>query len=180
MEFFRTHIIKAPGILTLILGFVLHFIQPAEKSDHNHAFTSWLDGHLKADNENDIRVLLKNLEAEDENLESLIREASEVVANHAEDFELPFSSSDKDEVYNLLITEWKSYQNSASGMGKAVIVENNKVSAIQKDGKTQNNKAISVSSGCDSSKLQKIQSWDTIVPSFDFAPLQSGISINAP
>ena len=180
MEFFRTHIIKAPGIATLLFGFVLHFIQPVEESAHQYAFTSWLDGHLKANNENDVRILLKNLKTEDQDLDSLIREASKVVANHADDFELPFNSSDKDEVYDLLITEWKSYQSSSSAMGKAIIAENNKVSAVQKDGKTQNNKAVSVTSGCDASRLQNIQTWDAIIPSVDFAPLQSGISINAP
>ncbi len=180
VKFFRTHIITTPGVLTLMLGFILHFAQPVQKSDRQNAFTSWLDGHLKSDDSNDVREQLRELGGEEEALEELIRKASEVVALHTEHFELPFSSSDKDQVFDLLITEWNAYQNSSTGMSKAVMPETSKSSAVQLDGKTLSKATAASAPDCSASGLPVLNSWDAMIPPNTLLPLQSGIAINAP
>lgn len=166
--------------MTLLLGFILHFVRPVQYSAHQNAFTSWLDGHLKSDENNDIRQQLRELSSEEADLEELIRKASEVVALHTEDFELPFNSSDKDQVFNLLITEWNAYQSSSAGMRNAVIPEPSKSSAVQLDVKPHSKATTASAPDCSAFGFPVLSSWDTIIPPNTLLPLRSGIAINAP
>src|SRR5690606_2760426 len=73
------------------------------------------------------------LSAQKTELDVVIRKASELIHNHADDFEIPGSErtdSSTEEVYQLLITEWNNYQNTGSGMGNAVFFENLKPQTI--------------------------------------------------
>lgn len=112
---------------------VLHFTKPIEDKAGQDAFAFWLESHLKTQND----TVLDEIEALSNNskeLESVIREASELVLSYSDDFELPIANdsdeSSKEDLYHLLLTEWNNYQNSASGMGKAVFVQSIKSQTI--------------------------------------------------
>ncbi len=134
MKMFRSHIARVSGFLMLMIGMVLHYAKPADSKTDYSAFTSWLESHLKTP---DHTVLdeLEALSSDNGELETVIRKASELVHTHSDDFKLPVSEGDdertsKEDVYQLLLTQWNNYQNSGSGMGKAVFIQNIKPQTI--------------------------------------------------
>ncbi len=131
---FRSHIARISGFLMLMIGMVLHYAKPAESKTDYSAFTSWLESHLKTQ-DHDILDELEALSSDDGELEAVIRKASELVYTHSDDFKLPTPETDdegtsEENVYQLLLTQWNHYQNSGSGMGKAVFIQNIKPQTI--------------------------------------------------
>lgn len=131
---FRSHIARITGFLMLMIGMVLHYAKPADNKNDYTAFTSWLESHLKTQDHN-VLDELEALSSDNGELETVIRKASELVHTHSDDFKLPVSESDEEgtseeDVYQLLLTQWNNYQNSGSGMGKAVFIQNIKPQTI--------------------------------------------------
>lgn len=184
MQFFRSHIARLYGFLLLLLGVALSNIAPTQQKHNHSAFTSWLEGHLRADDEA-IQHELESIARHESELEVVIRKASEVVKSHTNDFKLPVSenSADTDEqVYQLLLSQWKDYQNAGSGMGKAVRVEPLKTHIlIPVDGV---NLASIPSKKPHSPKLpaafSELEENGTLAPSYLLAPFESGTAIGAP
>lgn len=98
----------------------LYLIHPAQARTSSYSFANWLETVVKKERAAHIQQQIFELKESDASLASLIEKASEMVSRNNDDFNLPIGdeTSNTDEVYNLLIVEWNSYQ-TGNGMGKA-------------------------------------------------------------
>ena len=185
MKIFRSHIARISSFFILILGMVLHFTKPIEENAGKDAFAFWLESHLKTQNS----AVIDQIEAltnDSEELETIIRKASELILSHSDDFELPVSKRDsdssKEDLYQLLLTEWNSYQNSTSGMGTAVFIQNIKPQTILPSDSPFNSTAITkASQHFDVDQITDINSHELSRSNSHFlSPLKSGTAIGAP
>lgn len=181
MKIFRTHITKTYSLAVILLGFMLHFAEPIQDSKAHSEFTSWLDAKVKTEDNSEIRKLITNLADDAGELESVIRKASEIVSQNSEDFELPFGESETSDVFDVIIGEWNAYQNSSSGMGKAVFVENLKSNVVsQKEASSLKKSAKSISESCINNLVTVEAGWNTFTDQNFSKPFISGVAINAP
>jgi len=181
VKIFRTHITKAYSLAVILLGFVLHFAAPIQDSKVHSEFTSWLDAKVKTEENAEIRKLITDLANDTEELESVIKKASEIVSAHSDEFELPFGESESSNVLEVIIDEWNAYQNSSAGMGKAVIIETAKSNAVQQNEAPNLNKASkSVSASCMNNLVTIEAGWNTFSQNTSSLPFISGVAINAP
>ena len=181
MKIFRKHITKTYSLVVILLGFALHFVAPIQESKTHSEFTSWLDAKVKSEENAEIRKLISNLADDADELDSVIRKASEIVSKNSEDFELPFGKSDDSDVLEVIIDEWKAYQSSSNGMGKAVVVENVKPNAVsQKEVASLKKASNSVSESCMNNLVNIEAGWDTFSQNTSSIPFESGVAINAP
>lgn len=183
MNFFRTHITRSLSVGLLLAGMVFYFMKPVNDNTDHDAFTSWLKSNLKTSDNTSVVDQLKVLSASDEELESVIRQASALVKAHAEDFELPVDSKSQNEgdVFQVLLKEWNAYQ-SSSGMGKAVVIKQAKpnsvipVDALAFSGKNNSHYESQLFASAEESFLHvspKTSDFHTI-------PLSGGTAIGAP
>ena len=181
MKIFRTHITKTYSLVVILLGFALHFVAPIQESKTHSEFTSWLDAKVKSEENAEIRKLISNLADDADELDSVIRKASEIVSKNSEDFELPLGKSDDSDVLEVIIDEWKAYQSSSNGMGKAVVVENVKPNAVsQKEVASLKKASNSVSESCMNNLVNIEAGWNTFSQNTAYTPFLSGVAINAP
>lgn len=127
MTFFRSHIIRMSGVLSLLAGIVFCFFSPSDEYARHEAFASWLESQLKTSQEVDapLRSQIQALSFEDGELDRVIQKASELVKNHSDDFELPLNKQPEnpEEIFHLLVQSWNSYQHASEGMGNAVLIK---------------------------------------------------------
>ncbi|MFD2531735.1 hypothetical protein [Gracilimonas halophila] len=184
MEFFRTHITRSFNVGILLTGFLFYFMKPVSDNTEHNAFASWLQSNLKSSTNTNVVDQIRGLSDEEGKLESVIRQASVLVKAHADDFELPVDTHTKDEneVFQLLLTEWNNYQNSSTGMGKAVIIKQAQPnSIIPVDGFSFGNKSLTsshstifTSAGVTGEQIPEASH------NFYISPLSGGTAINAP
>lgn len=142
-------------------------------------FTSWLDAKVKSESTSTVRELITRLTDDSGKLESVIEKASKIVSENTDDFELPLGETD--DVLEVLISEWNAYQSSATGMGKAVMVENVKSNAVSQKEITPLKKATGTASGsCINNLIQIEADWNIYSGRNLTSPFISGIAINAP
>lgn len=181
MKIFRTHITKLYSLTVILLGFVLHFTGPIQDSKTHSEFTTWLDAKVKSEDNAEIRKLISDLADDVDELDSVIRKASELVSANSDVFELPFGESESSDVLEVIIDEWNAYQNSSAGMGKAVIVETVKSNAVQQNDAPSLNKASkNVSASCMNNLVIIEAGWNTFSQNTSSTPFLSGVAINAP
>lgn len=125
MKFFRTHITRSFNLAILLLGMALYLVKPIQEKAKPDAFTTWLQSSLKSANNADVLDQIKGLDSQKGELETIIRKASALVKANADDFKFPLNSDsqDEDEVFKVLLKEWKASQQASTGMGKAVIIK---------------------------------------------------------
>lgn len=185
MNLFRSHIARISSFLLLMMGMVLHFAKPIEDKAGQDAFTFWLESHLKTQNDK-ILNQIEALSNDTEELEFVIRKASELVLNHSEDFELPVSEnsneSSEEDLYHILLTEWNNYQNSSSGMGKAVFIQNIKPQTIlPTDAQFFSSALTKKLSHYDVDHVTDLNSHELASSAtYILSPLKSGTAIGAP
>ncbi|XWN37362.1 MAG: hypothetical protein ROO71_00275 [Balneola sp.] len=181
MKIFRTHITKSYSLVVILLGFALHFVAPIQESKTHSEFTSWLDAKVKSEENAEIRKLISDLAEDSEELDSVIKKASEIVSKNSEDFELPISKSGKTDVLEVIIDEWNAYQTSSNGMGKAVVIENVKPSAVsQKEAASVKKASNSISESCLNNLVNLDAGFGLYSQSTSYTPFLSGVAINAP
>lgn len=184
MKFFRKHIIQSYGAALLLAGIIVYFLKPAGVTETHDAFALWLQSNLKNNSNSGVVDQIRGLSSSQEGFDTVVRQASALVKAHAEDFELPLNNDSKDEneVYQLLIQEWNSYQNSSSGMAKAVFVKQAQpYSLIPADGFSPNGKTLHsrlISEQTDGAS----ENFPELKPLFSYhlSPFMSGTAINAP
>lgn len=183
MKIFRTHIARLSGFIMLMAGMALHYAKPLDAEADHSLFTNWLESHLKTQ-DLDVIDKLDRLSTQDSDLESVIREASELVTSHRDDFELPVSGEDssEEENYQLLLQEWKNYQTSGNGMGKAVLNQSIKPQTVLPNDGQLLKTALSKNTGSvDTQHLSELYTQELISGnSFTHSPFKSGSAINAP
>lgn len=186
MKIFRSHILRSYSFFVLMIGIALHLVGDSEQQAHHEAFTSWLGSHLK-NSDSEAHQALENLSKDHSELDEVIRKASELVSNHADEFSLPLESeSDEndgsDDMYHLLLEQWNHFQNSEAGMGKAIFVESAKSNTIlPNDGKFASIAGISnripTAEQYPDIKTRDAQDYNS---SFQLRPMASGTAIGAP
>ncbi|MBD3616558.1 MAG: hypothetical protein HUJ22_08290 [Gracilimonas sp.] len=184
MKFFRTHITQSFNIGLLLVGLVFYFIKPVSNHSEHDAFAVWLQSNLKSNTNDNVADQIRGLSTANVELESVIREASALVKAYADDFELPVDkqSQDENEVFQVLLKEWKDYQNSSTGMGKAVIIKQAQShSVLPVDGLAFGGKSPVQQYDISPSVLNTAFEQITL-PSFNYyiSPLSGGMAINAP
>lgn len=184
MKFFRTHIVRSFNVGILLAGLLFYFMKPVSDNAEHNAFASWLQSNLKSDTNTNVADQIRGLSSADKKIESVIRQASALVKAHADEFKLPVDTQSKDEneVFQLLLKEWNNYQNSSTGMGKAVIIKQAQPnSVLPVDGFSFGNKLLT-------SQYSAIFTDDGVTGeqiiatshSFHTSPLTGGTAINAP
>ncbi len=166
-------------------SFLAHLLIPFSSQAQKTAFTRWLDHNVVASgNENEIKLrnTIKELPDQSGDFWLLVQEASELVANHQDDFRIPFSNPAKDgnqPVSTVLIEQWNQFQNQKSGF-KSVLAESLKTFS---GWISQAGFSLFFSNSPDQHPnlihSDKIVSAGKTV-SIALIPLISGISINAP
>ncbi len=150
----------------------------------HEAFTSWLESQVKTQNDSGLRDRISQLSSHDEELESVIRKASQLVKSHSDDFEAPIaahSGKEENEVFQLLLTEWNAYQSTSGGMGKAVIIENIKSPhALPNDGLALTNKATFEKEGIEHFEVSTTEYTESGFINHHISPLSGGTAIGAP
>lgn len=185
MTFFRSHIIRMSGVLSLLAGIVFCYFSPSDEYARHEAFASWLESQLKTSQEVDapLRSQIQALSFEDGELDRVIQKASELVQNHSDDFELPLNKQPEnpEEIFHLLVQSWNSYQHASDGMGNAVLIKPAKTHSVLP------NDSFSAAS-----KLHKQHSEEQQLLSYHrplsipedvshtLSPLSGGIAIGAP
>lgn len=180
-----SHITRLTIIGILFAGFSAHLAIPFFGDAKKTAFTQWLNHKVIATGEDtkiELRDRIKKLPKEASNFWMLVQDASKLIADHEEDFQIGlFSTSNENErVSNWLISQWSTFNNHTSSTN-AVLSES--VNPIQK--------WLSQSNADNLSKL--IHSNTRLIPQIKIQslhlqpgirhllpPLISGISINAP
>ncbi len=184
MNFFRTHITRNFSVGLLLAGLLLYFVQPSSGNTRQSAFALWLKSNLKASTSVDVTKQIQRLSDDQDEIESVIRKASEIVSAHAEDFELPLNSQsqDQNEVFRLLLKEWNAYQHASAGMGKAVIIKQAQPqSLLPVDGPAWGGKAIThLQNHVNTSSGFLYEVANAPSPSYHTSPLSGGTAIGAP
>ncbi|MDZ7808128.1 MAG: hypothetical protein U5K71_13585 [Gracilimonas sp.] len=184
MKFFRKHIIQTYGAALLLVGIFVYFLKPAGVHETHDAFALWLQSNLKNNTNSGVVDQIRGLSSSQGGFEKVVRQASALVKANAEDFELPVKndSQDENEVYQLLIKEWNSYQNSSSGMAKAVFIKQAQpYSLIPADGFSTNGKIAgthTISEQTSDNSGIYLQTEPAF--SYHLSPIMSGTAINAP
>lgn len=169
--------------MMVLVGMMVYHLKPLDSKAPHNAFTNWLEGYLK-DPDAELEFKLRSLSSEEKALDDVIREASELVSDHRDDFDLPISEQEQDgSPYELLLTQWKNYQHAGNGMGKAILLQPSKTLSILPD----HFLSLSGFSNVKSSALPKplvlysnTGSGRSEAHSHLIAPHLGGLAINAP
>lgn len=179
------HIYRSATITFLMAGFLAHLLVPFSSQAQKTAFTRWLSHNVvSSGNESELklRTSIKELPEQTGDFWILVKEASELVANHRDHFNIPYTNAgqpDNPPATDWLIEQWNMSQNQKSGF-QSVLVESIKTLSnwIPQDldisyfgsspGPHQNNSQI------------EVFYLSTYIPTGILQPLISGISINAP
>ena len=166
-------------------GFFAHLVLPFSSHAQKTAFTRWLDHNIVAtgdENEIKLRNTIRQLPEKTGNFWVLIQEASDLVANHKEEFSLKVNlpESSDNQVSSWLVGQWNVFQHQNTGKN-AVLSDSNH--AIQK-WISSNNLSKTFLATTDKALLLQNQIFEILrtakVVVRSIAPLKSGISINAP
>jgi hypothetical protein len=168
-------------------GLLAHMMLPFSSQAQKTAFTQWLDHNVVASgNENEVKLRnsIRELPEQSGNFWILVQHASELVANHKDDFRIGFSFSDNEKqpqrVSTWLIGQWNVFQNQQTGQN-AILPEITQPFQKWISGNTHLSAALHRTAGplFDLRKFVAVPVLDT-VPGKSLLPLISGISINAP
>lgn len=179
-----SHIIRSSIIALLLAGFAAHLATPFFGDVQKNAFTQWLDHKVVAggdDLNDELRDRIRKLPKEASNFWMLVQDASKLISEHEEEFQIaPFSSANEsDQVFTWLIGQWSTFkhqQNSANAVLPEIVNPVQKwltqISSFQSALPTQQFDYTTQFSGTALSALSLF--------SIILSPPASGISINAP
>lgn len=125
MQIFRNHIIKWSISLLLTFGMAAHLSVSYSSKAQKTAFAQWLDRNVVENgkkSESDIRSHIRKLPVKHESFTLLLEQATLLVVNHINDFNLPLKKNKNDTgaVGVWLIEKWSQYQDEAGNMDALV------------------------------------------------------------
>ena len=117
-----SHIFRSLTISVLMAGLLAHLLLPFSTQVQKTAFTQWLDQKVvESGNENEgkLRDTIRQLPEKYADFWILVQEASELISNNKDDFQLNFAFGDENEhqhVTSWLVGQWNlfHYQQSAT------------------------------------------------------------------
>jgi hypothetical protein len=122
MKIQEKHIAK-PFLCGLIIFSLLgHLAIPFSSQAKKAAFTNWLSHNVitsDSRSEQDLRDTILDLPSHSQNFEILVRQASELIANHKENFRfnlgIPFNDGADQRMSTLLIDQWSVFNSHKTG-----------------------------------------------------------------
>lgn len=180
-----SHIYRFSVIGLLMAGFLAHLVLPLSGQAKKTSFTRWLSHNVvDTGNENELRVRdsIRKLPVQGGDFSVLLREASELIANHREVFRISTqdNTGDSHQLTSWLVSQWNVYQHQKSSTD-AALTESSQIytkwlNSNQAMSSFTGGKKLIPDIGIRLSGLLLLQNFSTPVP----APLAFGISINAP
>lgn len=111
----RVQILKIVVIVLVCCGLGMAAAQPVEATTSSRNFANWLQSVAKKTHASDLNHKLASLKNSHVNLYQLIAEASQIVSQNNDDFNLPLDdSSASDRVHHILLVEWNQFQTGNS------------------------------------------------------------------
>ena len=180
------HIFRSLTVSVLMAGFLAHLMMPFSSHAQKTAFTQWLDHNVVASgNESEIKLRnsIRELPEKSGDFWILVQQASQLVADHKDDFRINFSISDADEhqqVTTWLIGQWNVFQNHQTG-SNAILPEIHQPFNKWISPNAFASSTISIPAKDLANRfLLRNEFPFEFIPSRSIIPLASGISINAP
>lgn len=109
MKLLRSHISKICIISLLCSGLMMAAAKPVYAVQTNEAFANWLQSLAKKTHTAQLEQRLSSLKKSDTDLNKLIKQASEIISENDEDFNLPEGAA-SDNIRQILLVEWNQYQ----------------------------------------------------------------------
>lgn len=154
--------------------------KPASAKVENSAFSNWLSTFKKDSSSEHLDSRLAELSQHSGDLEELIDEASNIIAEHNDDFEFPFESKAASDLPQLLLSTWHLNQHN-DGMSAPLRYEVSKPHSILQNDFLQLAAGTSqVPTLQQSLKPISIKLTNSLTKNHHISPLQSGIAIGAP
>lgn len=180
-----SHIFNLSVVVVVLVGLTSHLAVPFFGDVQKTAFTQWLSHNVivsENSSEMELRDSIKELPKSATDFQALLKQASELVANHKDQFKITPFPLDQDHEHNpsWLVDQWSMFKHQKSGLN-AVIPELFK--AVQKwlPPVDQRNSFLSKDK---SDKKSPLQNGFTIIDSgfttSILSPFINSISINAP
>ncbi|MFN1834637.1 hypothetical protein AB2B38_005190 [Balneola sp. MJW-20] len=180
MKIFRSHIIRYWSALLLIAGIFLHIGSATNEELRTDVFTKWLEWQLDNSDEA-LKAELADLGYDGEEISDAIKQASVLIQSgeHQSDDAEPSDSDRK--IYRILIQQWNEFNDQNQGMGKAIVFEQQKPSAIQhNDGYVSASKALTYKHPDTESPEIKSIAYSELPSSHTLIPMIGGTAIGAP
>lgn len=117
MKLFRIHILKWIVSLMLTLGLAVHLAIPYSSKAQKTAFAQWLDRNVVENGEESeitIRSHIKQLPFKSENFPLFLQEASLLVANHKNDFNIPIGNTQEKDISKWLVKQWTQHESQTT------------------------------------------------------------------
>ena len=176
MQWFRTHITQSLLTLALLWGICFQLSSAANQDLREAVMQQWLQWQLNSYGE-DLKAELADLGYDDEQILNVIRDAS--VPD--EDQKKEDSESGEQEVFRVLIGQWNAWNGQNQGMGKTIIPDQHKPTAVQNSDAIfaglRSSEPAASARPCINTEIQKNQ---TLPASHILSPHKSGTAIGAP
>jgi len=122
MKVQKNHIAKSFLCGLIIFSLIGHLAIPFSSQAKKAAFTNWLSHNVISSDsrsERDLRNTILELPSHSQNFEVLVKQASELIANHKEKFSfnlgMPFSDGADQRMSTLLIDQWSVFNSHNTG-----------------------------------------------------------------
>lgn len=122
MKICKLHIAKPFLCGLIIFSLVGHLAIPFSSQAKKAAFTQWLSHNVissDSHSDRDLRNTILELPSHSQNFEILVKQASELIANHKEKFKFnlgqPFSDGADQRMSTLLIDQWSVFNSHKTG-----------------------------------------------------------------
>lgn len=111
MKKLRSQILKLCVITLVCSGLGLSVAQPVEAKNSSRDFANWLQSMAKKTQTLELEHKLEPLKNSQGNLYQLIEQASQIVSQNNEDFNLPLDAgSASKNIHQILLVEWNQFQ----------------------------------------------------------------------
>ncbi len=97
----------------LCVGLMLAIAKPVHATQSNAEFANWLQTLAKKTHAAQLEQQLHALKKSDSDINSLIEQASEIISQNNDDFNLPEGTA-SDNLQQILLVEWNQYQNGSA------------------------------------------------------------------
>lgn len=115
MKKLRSKILKFCVIGLICSGLGLAAAQPAEANKSSRDFANWLQSVVKNTHSSELEHKLAPLKNSANSLYQLIEQASQIVSENNEDFNLPLDAgSPSKNIHQILLIEWNQFQTGNS------------------------------------------------------------------
>ncbi len=112
MSYFRNLIIKIAVLILFVTGMLFVAWPWSERAHPGESVATWLF-ELRTDTDNpDVHDKIYSLRTENGDIPGLLRKASSIIRDHADDFTIPVDneSASDDDIYNTLVLKWTLHQ----------------------------------------------------------------------